>query len=259
MESTYGNRNHEHRSDSNKLLADIFIDTSAHGGTVVIPSFAVGRAQELIYELNDLYENDSYYSKKLKDLIIYLDSPMAIEATEAFRRNAMIFDREYKEKVQAGDDPLDFPNLRVTKTTDESKALNESDEPKVIISASGMCEAGRIRHHLKHHLWRGRDAVVFVGYQAAGTLGRLIIDGVKAVKLFGEEIYVNAHVFSLEGFSAHADHDGLMAWVRGFEQMPKSFFLVHGELQSKRDLARDIEKETGMHPTVVERIAEFEI
>ncbi|MDR1496691.1 MAG: MBL fold metallo-hydrolase [Clostridiales Family XIII bacterium] len=259
MESTYGNRNHEYRENSDKTLADIFIDTSERGGTIVIPSFAVGRAQDLIYELNELYENDPYYSKKLKDVNIYLDSPMAIDATEVFKRNAMLFDKEYKEKVESGDDPLDFMNMQFTKSTDESKALNESDEPKVIVSASGMCEAGRIRHHLKHHLWRGRDAVVFVGYQAAGTLGRYILDGAKTVKLFGEEIYVNARIYDLQGFSAHADHDGLMAWAGGFKRKPEHFFLVHGELQAKKDLARDIEEEIGIRPTVVERISEFAI
>jgi metallo-beta-lactamase family protein len=259
MESTYGNRNHEHREDSDKRLADIFIDTTERGGTVVIPSFAVGRAQDLIYEFNDFYENNAYYAKKLRDVKIYLDSPMAIAATDVFKRNAKVLDDEYRSKVAEGDDPLDFINLHFTNTTEESKALNDSDEPKVIISASGMCEAGRIRHHLKHHLWRGKDAVVFVGYQAEGTTGRHILNGAKTVKLFGEEIYINARIYDLEGFSAHADHDGLMAWVRGFRQKPTAFFLVHGELRSKRDLARDIEEETGLRPTVVERISEFEL
>jgi metallo-beta-lactamase family protein len=259
MESTYGNRNHEHREDSNKRLADIFIETTGRGGTVVIPSFAVGRAQDLIYEFNDFYENNAYYAKKLSDVKMYIDSPMAIAATEVFKRNAKVFDEEYKEKVRSGDDPLDFINLRFSRTAEESKALNESDEPKVIIAASGMCEAGRIRHHLKHHLWRGRDAVVFVGYQAVGTLGRNILEGAKQVKLFGDEVAINAHIHNLEGFSAHADHDGLMAWVKGFESSPERFFLVHGELQAKRGLARDIEAETGIRPTVVERISEFEI
>jgi metallo-beta-lactamase family protein len=259
MESTYGNRIHERRVDSGKKLADIFVAATERGGTVVIPSFAVGRAQELIYDLNDLFENDAFYSKKLKDVKIYVDSPMAAAATDVFKLNAKVFDEEYREKIAAGDDPLDFMNLRFTRTTEESKALNESDKPKVVISASGMCEAGRIRHHLKHHLWRGRDAVVFVGYQAAGTLGRLILDGAKTVKLFGEEIYVNARIHDLQGFSAHADRDGLMAWAKGFAKKPDQFFLVHGELESKRDLARDIERELGMRATVVERVSEFEI
>jgi metallo-beta-lactamase family protein len=259
MESTYGNRVHEHREDSDKRLADIFIDTTERGGTVVIPSFAVGRAQDLIYEFNDFYENNAYYARKLRDVNIYIDSPMAIAATDVFKRNAKVFDDEYKAKVAAGDDPLDFINLRFTRTTEESKALNESDEPKVVISASGMCEAGRIRHHLKHHLWRGKDAIVFVGYQAEGTLGRHILGGAKTAKLFGEEIYINARIYDLQGFSAHADHDGLMAWARGFTPAPDAFFLVHGELQSKRDLANDIEAEIGIRPTVVERISEFEV
>jgi metallo-beta-lactamase family protein len=259
MESTYGNRNHKNKGDQIKILADIFVETAARGGTIVIPAFAVGRAQDLIYEFDDLMETDAYYAEKLKDMKMYIDSPMAVAATEVFKRNVQVFDDAYKEKLLGGDDPLDFINLFFTKSAEESKALNQSDEPKIIISASGMCEAGRIRHHLKHHLWRGKDSICFVGYQAEGTLGREILGGAKTVRLFGEDVHVNAHIYDLQGFSAHADHDGLMDWVRGFQMKPSAFFLVHGELQAKKDLARDIAEATEIEPTVVERISEFEL
>jgi metallo-beta-lactamase family protein len=265
MESTYGGRFHGERDDSGRKLAEVIVETAERGGTVVIPSFAVGRAQELIYEFNDFYENNARnyalpgLSEKLQSINVYLDSPMAIAATEVFKRNANVFDDEYRDKTASGDDPLDFFNLRFTATTEESKALNESDEPKVIISASGMCEAGRIRHHLKHHLWRGKDSVVFVGYQAEGTLGRNIVDGAKLVKLFGDDVYVNAHVYDLQGFSAHADHGALVSWAKGFTKKPSAMFLVHGETQSKEALADDIEKQTGMRPTIVKKISEFTV
>jgi metallo-beta-lactamase family protein len=258
MESTYGNRLHEDNEESLRKLVDILTETAAAGGTVVIPSFAVGRTQELIYELNNFYEGNASYRKKLENVIVYIDSPMATAATEVFRKNAQVFDDEFKQRVLAGDDPLDFVNLRFTKTTEESMSLNERNNPKVIISASGMCEAGRIRHHLKHHLWDPRAAVVFVGYQGEGTLGRRLLDGAKTVTLFGEEIYVNAKIYNLEGFSAHADRDGLLAWAKGFRTRPEAFFLVHGELEPKRDLARSIEDATGIRPVVIENISEYE-
>ncbi|MDR1068209.1 MAG: MBL fold metallo-hydrolase, partial [Clostridiales Family XIII bacterium] len=234
-------------------------ETAERGGTIVIPSFAVGRTQELIYELNDLYENGGEFSEALKSICVYVDSPMATIATEVFHKNARVFDEEYKQKVLAGDDPLDFPNLKFTKTTEESMALNTMKEPKIIISASGMCEAGRIRHHLKHHLWEPNSSVVFVGYQAEGTLGRRLIEGVKTVKLFGDEIYVNAHIYSLEGYSGHADRNGLIAWAAGLRKPPAHLFLVHGELEAKQALARGIADAAGMHPTVVTEIAEFDL
>ncbi|MDR2157498.1 MAG: MBL fold metallo-hydrolase [Clostridiales Family XIII bacterium] len=259
MESTYGNRLHEDNEESIRKLADILIRTAKIGGTVVIPSFAVGRTQELIYELNNFFEGNEPYRKELEQVIVYIDSPMATAATEVFRRNAQVFDEEFKQKILAGDDPLDFVNLRFTKTTAESMSLNEGNESKVIISASGMCEAGRIRHHLKHHLWDARAAVVFVGYQGEGTLGRRLLDGAETVTLFGEEVFVNARIYNLEGFSAHADQNGLLAWAKGFRAPPAAFFLVHGELQAKRDLAREIETSTGIRPIVTEGVSEYEL
>jgi metallo-beta-lactamase family protein len=260
MESTYGSRVREEKAnDSTRRLVEIIRETAARGGTVVIPSFAVGRTQELIYELNDFYEDKDELANALNNISAYIDSPMATAATEVFHRNASIFDEEYKEKVRRGDDPLDFKNLKFTATTEESMALNAMKEPKVIISASGMCEAGRIRHHLKHHLWEPNSSVVFVGYQAEGSLGRRIIDGEKTVKLFGDEIYVNAHIYSLEGYSGHADRNGLLAWAAGFDKQPSHVFLVHGELAAKQSLAEGIAAGTDMHPIVVTEISEFEI
>jgi metallo-beta-lactamase family protein len=258
MESTYGNRLHENSESSVQKLVDILIKTTEAGGTVVIPSFAVGRTQELIYDLNNFYEGNDAYQKSLENVIVYIDSPMATAATEVFRKNAQVFDDEFRQKVLAGDDPLDFVNLRFTKTTAESMSLNNGDASKVIISASGMCEAGRVRHHLKHHLWDARSAIVFVGYQGEGTLGRRLLDGAETVTLFGEEVFVRAKIYNLDGFSSHADRDGLLSWVKGFRMKPASFFLVHGELQAKRDLARSIEDATGIRPTVVEGISEYE-
>jgi metallo-beta-lactamase family protein len=260
MESTYGSRaRKEQTKDSTVRLAKIIVETAERGGTVVIPSFAVGRTQELIYELNDFFDGGGVLAEAFSNVNVYIDSPMATNATEVFHRNARIFDEEYKEKVRAGDDPLSFRNLKFTKTAEESMALNHMDEPKVIISASGMCEAGRIRHHLKHHLWRPNSSIVFVGYQAEGTLGRSLIEGAKHVKLFGDDIYVNAHIYSLEGYSGHADRNGLIAWAKAFKMPPKQFFLVHGELESKESLARGIAEETGVHAAVVTEVSEFDV
>ena len=192
METTYGNRNHPANATSIKALLDIVLKTVRRGGTVVIPSFAVGRTQELIFEFNKFYEEHSEYKEELDKLMVYVDSPMATTATEVFRRNAQVFDEETRNYILKGDNPLDFKNLRFTRSTAESQALNMDRTPKVIISASGMCEAGRIRHHLKHNLWDSRSSIIFVGYQAEGTLGKLLVEGKKDVTLFGEEIHVNA-------------------------------------------------------------------
>lgn len=238
MEATYGNRNHEANSTSINKMIDIVIKTVKRGGTVVIPSFAVGRTQELIYEFNRFYEKSSPdYKKELDNVEVIIDSPMATNATEVFRNNAQVFDKETKEYILKGDNPLEFKNLRFTRSTAESQALNLDHSPKVIISASGMCEAGRIRHHLKHNLWDARNSVIFVGYQAEGTLGRSLLEGKEDVTLFGEKVHVQAHIHNLEGFSGHADQNGLLHWISGFTDLrPKQVFLVHGETDSKRTL-----------------------
>lgn len=259
MESTYGNRLHPENSTSISELLDIVLKTIRRGGTVVIPSFAVGRTQELIFEFNRFYEKKPELRAELDKITVYIDSPMATTATEVFRKNAQVFDEETKAYILKGDNPLDFPNLRFTRSTAESQALNADSKPKVIISASGMCEAGRIRHHLKHNLWDPNSSVVFVGYQAEGTLGRLLVNGIRDVALFGEAIHVNAEIYNLEGFSGHADRNGLISWLKGFRRKPSQLFLVHGEEESKMELADTIRKETGMEPTVITQVSEFEI
>ncbi len=246
METTYGNRLHpENAMDVNNLI-NIIRETTKRGGNVVIPSFAVGRTQELIFELNKIYDNEKDPRQKdLKDVKVYIDSPMANAATEVFKKNAQVFDEATKDYISKGDNPLEFENLKFTQSTEESQWLNIDKEPKVIISASGMCEAGRIRHHLKHNLWDARNSVIFVGYQAEGTLGRTLIEGASEVTLFGEKIQVNAKIHNLEGFSGHADRDGLLGWLKGFQKAPKQIFLVHGEPEAKLDFAKTVKETIG--------------
>ena len=259
MESTYGGRLHPENSTSIDRLIHIIIATVKRGGSVIIPAFAVGRTQELIYELNMFYEHHPEYQDVLGDLNVYIDSPMATTATEVFRKNAQVFDEETKELILSGDNPLDFKNLIFTRSTAESQALNMNRTPKIIISASGMCEAGRIRHHLKHNLWDPKNSIVFVGYQAEGTLGRALIEGVKEVKLFGETVIVAAEIHNLEGFSGHADQNGLLDWLGGFQKIPKQIFLVHGEEQSKIDFAKAAQERLGLSTTPVFANSEFEL
>lgn len=240
IESTYGNKMHESYEDSSQKLIEIINKTALRGGTVIIPSFAVGRTQELIYKLNKYYE----YNKGLEEYMkvpIYVDSPMAIEATEAFKRNSSSFDDEARDLVLKGDNPFQFSNLRYTKSTEESIALNKYDFPKVIISSSGMATAGRVRHHLKHNLWHKKNSLVFVGYQADGTLGRMLLDGKKNVKILGEDIKVQAEIYNLQGFSGHADQNILLDWINKFRIKPKKVFIVHGEEEQSKALSTLIE------------------
>ena len=259
METTYGNRIHKELGSGVEKLIEIILNTTRRGGNVVIPSFAVGRTQELIYELNRFYDSNNEYRKELDKIFVYIDSPMATTATEIFRRNAQVFDEETREYILKGDNPLEFKNLKFTRSSKESQDLNFNKEPKIIISASGMCEAGRIRHHLKHNLWNPKNSIVFVGYQGQGTLGRSLVEGIKMVTLFGEEIQVNAEIHNLEGFSGHADQNGLFAWLAHFEQKPKQIFLVHGEEKSKKDFAKLVNEKLSYEPIVVMGNSEFEL
>lgn len=229
MESTYGDRLHTtEKVDYVKELAKILQETFDRGGNVVIPSFAVGRTQEMLYFLRQIR------AKKLikgrESFKVYVDSPLAVEATGVFNKNiAECFDEDAMELVNKGINPISFPGVNLAITSEESKAINFDDEPKVILSASGMCEAGRIRHHLKHNLWREECTVLFVGYQANGTLGRAIVEGAKEVRLFGETIEVRASIKQLAGISGHADKNGLLNWINGFKKKPQKVFVVHGE------------------------------
>ena len=257
MESTYGSRKHLRNDEKAEMFLNIVAETLDNGGTVVIPSFAVGRTQEILYEINKLKEvkNDDEFRRKYKTLMkssVYVDSPLAISATEVFRENANLFDPEVIEKMEKGDNPLEFPGLKFTRTSDESKALNESNESSIIISASGMCEVGRIKHHLKHNIWNPKSTILFVGYQAPGTLGYNIVNGEKTVKIFGEEFAVNARIEYIEGYSGHADQDGLMNFIYSFRNKPKHIFLVHGEEDAQNVLRERIESETEISVTIPE-------
>lgn len=229
MESTYGDRLHAAgKLDYVKELAAILQETFDKGGNVVIPSFAVGRTQEMLYFLRQI--KVGRLVKGHENFPVYVDSPMAVQATEVFNDNRMeCFDEDAMELVREGINPISFAGLKLSITSEESKEINFIDTPKVIISASGMCEAGRIRHHLKHNLWREECTILFVGYQAMGTLGRSIVEGAKEVKLFGEPIQVRAKIKQLVGMSGHADKNGLIEWINAFEEKPKKVFVVHGE------------------------------
>lgn len=249
LESTYGNKIHQDIDNRVEKLTGIINKTVARGGTVIIPSFAVGRTQELIYDLKHYYENNENLETFMR-VPVYIDSPMATSATEIFKRNSFYFDEKAKDIILSGSNPLEFDNLYFTRDMKESVALNNSDFPKVIISASGMCTAGRVRHHLKHNLWKARNSVVFVGYQAEGTLGRILQDGAKNVKLLGESIAVLAEIHSIDGYSGHADQQDLLEWVRAFKKKPKRIFLVHGEETALNTLSNLIEKETGISTSI---------
>ena len=261
MESTYGSRKHLRNDEKAEMFLNIVSETLDNEGTVVIPSFAVGRTQEILYEINKLKEvkDDDEFRRKYKTLMkasVYVDSPLAISATEVFRENTNLFEPEVIEAMEKGDNPLEFPGLKFTRTADESKALNESTESNIIISASGMCEVGRIKHHLKHNLWNPKSTILFVGYQAPGTLGYNIVKGDKTVKIFGEEIAVNARIEYIEGYSGHADQDGLMNFVYSFRtKKPKNIFLVHGEPEAQDVLKEKIESEIGI-PVVIPEFGE---
>ena len=245
IESTYGNRIHsEERPDYLGEFTRILRETFEKGGNVVIPSFAVGRTQEILYFIREIKEKNLL--PEFSNFEVYVDSPLAIEATNVFTKNSSsCFDEDAMRIVKRGINPLVFPGLKLSVTSDDSKLINFDHNPKVIVSASGMCEAGRIRHHLKHNLWRVESTVLFVGYQAAGTLGRKLIDGVASVKLFGENIEVAANIETLQGISGHADMDGLLNWLEGFESEIQHVFVVHGEDAVTDEFAQTITDKMG--------------
>ncbi len=259
MESTYGDRIHQDRKNKAEKFLNIVLETLDRGGNVIIPSFAVGRTQEIIYEINKTLTFPPEKVKKLMDAPVYLDSPLAISATEVYRNNLECYDEEARCYVENGDNPLDFPNLHFTRTADESKTLNKIAGGCIVISASGMCEAGRIKHHLKHNLWREKSTILFVGYQAEGTLGQRILDGAKKVKIFGEEISVNAQIESIDGYSGHADYVGLLDWIGKFEHKPKRIFLVHGNEKAMTSLSEKIKDEYSIETIIPSREESFVI
>ena len=228
MESTYGDRNHTPPESYTEALAALIDDVFSRGGNIIIPSFAVGRTQELLYFIREI-KNEGMI-KSVSNFQVVVDSPLAAEATKIYSGDLRGYlDEEAIEVVQGGENLFTFPGLTLTQSTEESKALNADKSSKIIISASGMCDAGRIRHHLKHNLWRPESAVVFVGYQGEGTLGRRLLEGAKSVKLFGEEIAVKARILNFPGLSSHADRDHLLDWIGRFAPTPEHVFVVHGD------------------------------
>lgn len=257
MESTYGDRYHNADVDYVSELAGICQRTFDRGGNVVIPAFAVGRTQEMLYYFRKIKEEGLIKGHSFE---VYVDSPLAVEATQIFNENmAECFDQEAMELVRNGINPLRFPGLTLSITSNDSIAINSDNKPKVIISASGMCEAGRIRHHLKHNLWRKECTVVFVGYQANGTLGRMLLEGASEVKLFGETIEVMAEIVKLEGVSGHADKAGLIKWITSFDNRLKQVFVVHGEDEVSTGFAKCLCDEYGLNAVAPYSGAEFDM
>lgn len=244
VESTYGNRMHSHSQPEMELLHEAIWETYNKGGNLIIPAFAVERTQDLIYHLSMLMEE-----KRMPPMTVYIDSPLSTAATAIFQRSRDYFDQESLSAIKRGSDPINLEGIKFTKTAEESKSLNNISGA-IIISASGMCEAGRIRHHLKYNLWRPECTVLFVGYQPEGTLGRLILNREKSVRIFGDEIAVRAEIRSIEGYSAHADQAGLMDWMKNFKKPPRRVFVTHGEPESSSTLAEKIADELGFDTLV---------
>lgn len=245
IESTYGNRLHGERSDYVVQLTKILKEAFDRGGNVVIPSFAIGRTQELLYLIRTIKEQKLIEGHDR--FPVYVDSPLAVEATEIYSGSMReYYDEETVTLLDNGTNPIKFPELILSLTSEDSMAINNDKTPKVIISASGMCEAGRIRHHLKHNLWRKECTVLFVGYQSEGTLGRAIIEGATDVKLFGETVKVNAHIETLAGISGHADKSILLSWLNGFENTPKTVFVNHGNDEVCDEFAAEIADTLGV-------------
>ncbi|MFP3155161.1 MBL fold metallo-hydrolase [Lachnospiraceae bacterium ZAX-1] len=245
MESTYGDRLHHAPPDFSVELARLIKETFKRGGNLVIPAFSVGRTQEMLYHLRCIKEK--HMLPQFEDFECYIDSPLAVEATEIYNESQVeCFSKEAKELVDKGINPIGFQGLNKSITSDDSKSINTIEKPIVIISASGMCEAGRIRHHLKHNLWREESTILFVGFQVPGTLGNHLLNGAKTVKLFGETIDVRAHIENIAGASGHADKEHLLYWIKAFEKKPKRLFVVHGEDSVCDTFAAYVKEETGI-------------
>lgn len=240
LESTYGNKNHEDIADRGKKLLKIVLETLDRGGNVVIPAFAIGRTQEVLYELNPYAETG-----KLKGVKCFVDSPMAVSAVEIYRQHPECFDEETLALLKEGDSPLEFPGIKYVRSKDESKAINDLREPHIIISASGMATGGRVLHHLLHNLERKECTILFVGYQGNGTLGRRLLDGAKRVEIMDKLLDVKARIESLDGFSAHAGRSEIMDWLHAFKRLPSEIFLNHGEPSATEALAETIRNEFG--------------
>ena len=245
MESTYGDRVHNGSTDVEGRLAQIIRETIEAGGNVVIPVFAVERAQELLYHLGRLIRDG-----QIPETEVFLNSPMATEVTKVFRRHRECFDDEAWAMIESGEPPFRFPGLQLVQSVDASKAIHKEKHPAIIMATSGMCTAGRIKHHLKHNISRSESTILFVGYQAYGTLGRRILDGDPEVRILGSNYQVKARIERIEGFSGHADRNGLLQWLDGMQKPPRQLFLVHGEEKGAQNLAETIEAERGWKVSV---------
>jgi metallo-beta-lactamase family protein len=254
IESTYGNRLHEDSEEKVRQLKRMIMETVDSGGNLVIPAFAVGRTQDLLYHIRTLLLRG-----EIPRIPVYIDSPMAISVTEIYRDNPGYYDQPTLDMLANGQSPFEFNNLYFTRTVDDSRRINDIAKGAIIISASGMCDAGRILHHLKHNLWRPESHILFVGYQAEGALGRRLLEGAKVVKIMGEEIGVRAQIHSIGGFSAHADQRGLIDWLKGFKQLPRGIFITHGENSAQKELAMLIREKFGIEPSIPAWGEEFEL
>ncbi len=255
MESTYGDRNHKGEEDSLNEMAEAIKYSYSRGEKVIIPAFAVERTQEMLYSLYLLSRD----GRLPKDMPVILDSPLAIKATEIFRRYRSYLDSETQSLLKNGEDPLDLPQLQFSSTTEQSKQINELKGSAIVISASGMANAGRIKHHLRHNLWRPGASIVFVGYQAEGTPGRKIVDGAKKIRIFNEDIAIKAKVWTISGFSAHAGQNQLLDWLGNFRNKKMQVFLVHGEFSVQEQLASIIRKKLGFDVTIPEYLEEIRL
>ncbi|MDD3364181.1 MAG: MBL fold metallo-hydrolase [Syntrophomonas sp.] len=255
MESTYGDRNHKEVSNRAEQLKKVIDDTMKRGGNLVIPSFAVERTQDLLYDLSILQAQGQLDPS----IDIYIDSPLAIAATEIFKKSTAYYDQETMRMVNSGHHPLMLPNLKYSRTQQDSMEINKIQKNAIIISASGMCDAGRIKYHLKYNLWRPECTILFVGYQAVGTLGRRILEGEKLVNIHSEKVAVKANIQNIDAYSAHADQNGLMSWLKNFNKGLKTLFLVHGEEKSQQVLADLIRKELGLHVVIPNLLDEIEL
>lgn len=248
IESTYGNRLHPEAAERTNQLLSVIREAQQDNGLIIIPAFAVGRTQELLFQLNQLFKQE-----RIRELPVYVDSPLAISATEVFQANPEYFDEETTASLMQGDNPLAFEHLHFVRSQEESQKLNLLKGSAMIISASGMADAGRILHHLKHQLWKKNNHVVFVGYQAEGSMGRKLLTGAKFVRIMGQNIRVGAKIHDLSAFSAHADKNQLLAWLKGFKHPPKQVFVVHGETDASLDFATTIKEELGWQAIVPSR------
>jgi len=247
IESTYGDRVHCDTCDVKRQIADVINSTQKRGGNIVVPSFALERSQEILFYLDELLFEDA-----IPHLMVFLDSPMAAKITEIFKHHQELFDEEVRQMVAQDRSPFDLPGLKVTTTSDESKAINHISGTVMIIAGSGMCTGGRIKHHLANNISRKESTIMFVGYQAAGTLGRQLVDKAKEVRIFGKKYKIKAKVVQINGFSAHADKNEMLDWLRKFKTPPKQIFLVHGEPESAQAFGSFLSEKTGWKVTIPE-------